>query len=53
VDVGAHEFRNHFGYYMDVAAVGNQILVRRHGRPFVRLLAATAPPPAQEPRSPS
>ncbi len=53
VDVGAHEFRNHFGYYMDVAAAGNHILVRRHGRPFVRLLAATAPPPAQEPRPPS
>jgi prevent-host-death family protein len=39
-DVGAHEFRNRFGYYMERAAIGETVLVRRHGRPFVRLLPA-------------
>jgi prevent-host-death family protein len=38
--VGAHEFRNHFGYYMDRAAAGGEVLVSRHGKPFVRLLPA-------------
>ena len=37
VEVGAHEFRNHFGYYMERAAAGEEIRVSRHGRPFVRL----------------
>jgi prevent-host-death family protein len=35
--VGAHQFRNHFGHYMELAAGGSEILVRRHGRPFARL----------------
>ncbi len=35
--VGAHEFRNHFGYYMERSAAGENLLVTRHGRPFVRL----------------
>jgi prevent-host-death family protein len=38
--VGAHEFRNHFGYYMERAAVGEEILVTRRGRPTVRLSPA-------------
>ena len=38
--VGAHEFRNRFGWYMERAAGGEEIRVSRHGRPFVRLLAA-------------
>ena len=37
VEVGAHEFRNHFGYYMERAAGGAEILVRRRGRPYARL----------------
>jgi prevent-host-death family protein len=37
IEVGAHEFRNHFGYYMEQAAGGTEILVSRHGRPFARL----------------
>jgi prevent-host-death family protein len=41
--VGAHQFRNHFGYYMDQAAQGTEVLVSRHGRPFVRLLGAGEP----------
>ncbi len=40
VDVGAHHFRNRFGYYMDRAARGDEIFVRRRGRPYVRMLAA-------------
>jgi prevent-host-death family protein len=36
--VGAHEFRNHFGYYLERAADGHEVLVSRRGRPYVRLL---------------
>jgi prevent-host-death family protein len=36
-EVGAHEFRNHFGYYMEQAAAGAEILVRRRGKPHARL----------------
>jgi prevent-host-death family protein len=35
--LGAHEFRERFGYYMEQAAVGEEILIRRHGRPLARL----------------
>jgi prevent-host-death family protein len=38
--VGAHEFRNHFGYYMEQAAKGAEVQVSKRGRPFVRLLGA-------------
>jgi prevent-host-death family protein len=37
IDVGAHEFRNHFGHYMERAAAGETILVRRHGKPYASL----------------
>ena len=37
VEVGAHEFRNHFGYYMEQATSGAEILIRRRGRPYARL----------------
>ena len=37
VEVGAHEFRNHFGYFMERAAAGVDILIRRRGRPYARL----------------
>lgn len=36
-EVGAHEFRNHFGYYMEQAAAGTEILIRRRGKPHARL----------------
>ena len=36
--VGAHEFRNRFGWYMERAAGGEEIRVSRHGRPTVRLV---------------
>lgn len=41
--VGAHEFRNHFGWYMERAAAGEAIEVSRRGRPYVRLVGAEAP----------
>lgn len=39
-EVGAHKFRNHFGYYMERAAAGTDILIRRHGKPYARLGSA-------------
>ncbi|HET7510713.1 MAG TPA: type II toxin-antitoxin system prevent-host-death family antitoxin [Solirubrobacterales bacterium] len=38
INVGAHQFRNHFGHYMEQAAAGAEVLVSRHGSPFVQLL---------------
>jgi prevent-host-death family protein len=40
--VGAHEFRNHFGFYMELAAAGSEIAVTRRGKPYVRLVPADA-----------
>jgi prevent-host-death family protein len=37
VQVGAHEFRNRFGWYMERAQAGEEFLVTRRGRPYVRL----------------
>ncbi len=37
-EVGAHEFRNRFGLYMERAAAGIEILIRRRGRPYARLV---------------
>jgi prevent-host-death family protein len=42
-EVGAHKFRNHFGYYMERAAAGTEVLVRRRGKPYVRLGPAAPP----------
>jgi prevent-host-death family protein len=39
--VGAHQFRNHFGYYMERAAAGEEVAVTRRGKPFVRLMPAS------------
>ncbi|HEX5893613.1 MAG TPA: type II toxin-antitoxin system prevent-host-death family antitoxin [Solirubrobacterales bacterium] len=35
--MGAHEFREKFGYWMDRAAAGDEILITRRGRPYARL----------------
>jgi prevent-host-death family protein len=43
VTVGAHEFRNHFGWYMQRATAGESVLVKRRGKPYVRLGPATEP----------
>jgi prevent-host-death family protein len=37
-EVGAHQFRNRFGYYMERAAAGTKVHVSRHGKPYVRLM---------------
>jgi prevent-host-death family protein len=37
VVVGAHRFRNHFGYWMERAAAGDEILITRRGRRYARL----------------
>ena len=37
-EVGAHDFRNRFGYFMERAAAGTEILVRRRGKPYARLV---------------
>ena len=38
--VGAHEFRNRFGWYMECAAAGEELLVTHRGRPRIRVTAA-------------
>ncbi|MGN6665024.1 MAG: type II toxin-antitoxin system Phd/YefM family antitoxin [Solirubrobacterales bacterium] len=40
IAVGAHQFRNHFGHYMEQAAAGAEVVVSRHGSPFVRLVGS-------------
>ena len=37
ITVGAHQFRNHFGYWMERAAAGEEILITRRGRRYARL----------------
>ncbi len=44
--VGAHEFRNRFGVYLERVASGAEISVTRHGRPYARLVPAALNPAA-------
>jgi prevent-host-death family protein len=37
INVGAHEFRERFGYWMERAAAGDEILITRRGRRYARL----------------
>jgi prevent-host-death family protein len=37
VTVGAHEYRNHFGWYMERAVAGESFLITRRGKPYARL----------------
>jgi PD-(D/E)XK endonuclease len=37
--VGAHEFRNKLGYWMQLVAAGSEIVITRRGRRFARLSA--------------
>jgi hypothetical protein len=41
--VGAHLFRNRFGYWMELAAAGTEVLITRHGKRFARLGPADPP----------
>jgi prevent-host-death family protein len=62
IAVGAHLFRNHFGYWMERAAAGDEIVVTRRGRRYARLGppdprpattdSASAPKPAADPAGP-
>jgi prevent-host-death family protein len=50
-EVGAHEFRNRFGLYLERAAAGAEVLISRHGRPCARLVPPAlnaAPAPADD-----
>jgi prevent-host-death family protein len=38
--VGAHQFRNLFGWYAERAAAGEEFLITRRGKPYVRLAPA-------------
>ena len=38
--VGAHALRERVGHYMERAAAGEEIVVSRHGRPYIRLCPA-------------
>jgi prevent-host-death family protein len=46
--VGAHQFRNHFGWYMERTVAGEEFLVTRRGKPCVRLIPANAQLPIAE-----
>ena len=41
--VGSHEFRNRFGWYMERAAAGEELLVTHRGRPRIRVAPAQPP----------
>jgi prevent-host-death family protein len=38
--VGAHDFREKFGWYLERAAAGDEFLITRRGKPYARLLPA-------------
>jgi prevent-host-death family protein len=38
--VGAHAFRDRFGFWLERAARGEEVIVTRHGKPYVRLASA-------------
>jgi hypothetical protein len=40
ITVGSNPFRDRLGYWMDRVAAGDEVLVTRHGKPRLRLLAA-------------
>jgi prevent-host-death family protein len=37
LQVGANQFRNHFGFYLEKTGEGHEVLVSRRGRPYVRI----------------
>jgi prevent-host-death family protein len=48
VRVGSNQFRNHFGYYLERAAAGEEISITRRGRLFARLVPAASARPELE-----
>ena len=49
VQTGCHEFRNHFGYYLERAAAGEEIHISRRGKPYARLMPALEGQPRSGP----
>ena len=49
---GAHEFRDHFGWYMQRAAAGESFDVTRRGKPYVRLIPGVEQLPDAMPTTP-
>lgn len=39
-EIGAHEFRERFGYHLERVAAGTELMITRHGRPYARLAPA-------------
>jgi prevent-host-death family protein len=37
-ELGAHEYRNHFGWYMERASAGESFLITRRGKPYAKLI---------------
>ena len=52
-ELGAHEYRQKFGWYMERAAAGEDFLITKRGKPYARLipphdqLDLPAPEPAE------
>jgi prevent-host-death family protein len=50
--IGAHEYRERFGWYMERVAAGETFLITRRGKPYARLSPPfeqlTEPAPAPE-----
>ena len=42
-EVGAHDFRRQFGYYLDRASAGTEVRVNRRNQPYARLCPPTRP----------
>lgn len=40
ISVGSNPFRDRLGYWMDIVAAGQEVIVTRHGRPRLRLTPA-------------
>jgi prevent-host-death family protein len=38
--VGSNPFRDRLGYWMDIVAAGQEVIVTRHGKPRLRLSSA-------------
>lgn len=37
-EIGSHEFREHFGWYLERAVIGERFLITRRGKPHARLM---------------
>jgi prevent-host-death family protein len=37
MSIGADEFRNRLGYYLDLAAEGQELNITRWGKPFLKV----------------